>query len=141
MMPETALNIGGREYRVACNPGEEEQLQQAAALLDTEAQSLLKALGRVPETRMLLMSGLMLADRTTEIAIQAQALQKEAQSLKSRLREAEDRVATLSSQASAAGNGADTAEIEEARRTAEAAIATLEAATLRVERMAAERRA
>ena len=50
-------------------------------------------------------------------------------------------MATLSSQASAAGNGADAAEIEEARRTAEAAIATLEAATLRVERMAAERRA
>ena len=140
-MPEISLHIGGREYRVACNSGEEEQLQQAAALLDTEAQTLLKALGRVPETRMLLMSGLMLADRTTEIAIQAQSAQKDLEALKARLRAAEDRVATLSAQVSAAGDGEGPAEMEKARKTAEAAIATLEAATRRVEQLAAERQA
>ena len=138
-MPEVSLMIGGREYRVACEPGEEEQLQQASALLDTEAQTLVKALGRVPEVRMLLMSGLMLADRTTEIAVQAQAAQKEIAQMKARLNEAEERAATLSSQAN--GSSADDADVQEAREAAKAAIATLEAATRRVERLAEARRA
>lgn len=139
MMPEVKLTIGGREYRVACEPGEEEQLYQAGALLDNEAQTLVKALGRVPEVRMLLMSGLMLADRTTDIAIQAQAAQKELASMKSRLHDAEERAATLSSQAN--GSSADAADIQEAREAAKAAIATLEKATLRVERLAEARQA
>jgi len=63
-MPEVDIHIGGRVFQVACQEGEEHFLQSAAALLDNEAQSLADALGRVPETRMLLMAGLMLADKT-----------------------------------------------------------------------------
>lgn len=63
-MPEIEIRIGGRGFQVACQEGEEHFLQSAAALLDNEAQSLAEALGRVPETRMLLMAGLMLADKT-----------------------------------------------------------------------------
>lgn len=63
-MPEVEIHIGGRVFRVACQEGEEHFLQSAASLLDNEAQSLADALGRVPETRMLLMAGLMLADKT-----------------------------------------------------------------------------
>ncbi len=63
-MPDIDIRIGGRVFQVACQEGEEHFLQSAAALLDTEAQSLAEALGRVPEARMLLMAGLMLADKT-----------------------------------------------------------------------------
>lgn len=63
-MPEIDIEIGGRVFQVACQDGEQHFLQSAAQLLDNEAQSLADALGRVPETRMLLMAGLMLADKT-----------------------------------------------------------------------------
>jgi len=63
-MPEIDIHIGGRVFQVACQEGEEHFLQSAASLLDSEAQALAEAMGRVPESRMLLMAGLMLADKT-----------------------------------------------------------------------------
>ena len=63
-MPEIDIHIGGRVFQVACQEGEEHFVQSAAALLDNEAQALAEALGRVPEARMLLLAGLMQADKT-----------------------------------------------------------------------------
>jgi cell division protein ZapA len=62
-MPELKVLIGGREFEVACQEGEEHFLRAAAKLLDNEAQVLVSQIGRMPETRMLLMAGLMLADK------------------------------------------------------------------------------
>lgn len=62
-MPEVDIRIGGRSFTVACQEGEEDYLLSAAATLDAEAQVLVDQLGRVPESRMLLMAGLMLADK------------------------------------------------------------------------------
>lgn len=63
-MPEVQITIGGRSFEVACQEGEESFLQSAAALLDNEASTLVSQIGRLPEARMLLMAGLMLADKT-----------------------------------------------------------------------------
>ena len=59
-MPEVIINVGGRQFEVACQPGEEAYLQSAAKMLDAEAQVLSDNVGRIPENRMLLMAGLML---------------------------------------------------------------------------------
>jgi cell division protein ZapA len=63
-MSELEIHIGGRAFLVACQPGEEEFLKSAAAMLDAEAQPLVAQMGRLPESRMLLMAALMLADKT-----------------------------------------------------------------------------
>ena len=63
-MPEVTIEIGGRSFDVACQAGEEHYLQSAAKMLDEEAQVLNAQIGRIPEPRMLLMAGLMLADKT-----------------------------------------------------------------------------
>ncbi|NKB28160.1 MAG: cell division protein ZapA [Rhodobacteraceae bacterium] len=63
-MPEIQIIIGGREFEVACQEGEEHYLESAAQLLDGEASVLASQIGRMPESRMLLMAGLMLADKT-----------------------------------------------------------------------------
>lgn len=76
-MPEVEITIGGRTFEVACQEGEEKYLHSAAKMLDTEAQVLAEQVGRIPEARMLLMAGLMLADKTA--------------GLEDKLREAEDR--------------------------------------------------
>ena len=83
-MPQVEIAIGGRSFEVACQPGEEPFLRSAAELLDAEAASLSSQIGRMPEARMLLMAGLMLADKTA--------------GLEDRLREAEARIEALSAQ-------------------------------------------
>jgi cell division protein ZapA len=80
-MPQVEITIGGRHFEVACQPGEEPFLRYAAEMLDAEATSLSSQIGRMPEGRMLLMAGLMLADKTA--------------GLEERLREAEARIASL----------------------------------------------
>ncbi|MFT4148940.1 MAG: cell division protein ZapA [Paracoccaceae bacterium] len=62
-MPDVTINVGGRSFTVSCQPGEEHFLRSAAAILDAEAAPILSQMGRLPESRMLLMAGLMLADR------------------------------------------------------------------------------
>ena len=62
-MPEVPIQIGGRTFNVACQEGEEHFLHAAASLLDNEAKALMDQIGRLPESRMLLMAGLMLADK------------------------------------------------------------------------------
>lgn len=72
-MAEQRITIGGRDYEVACQPGEEHYLDAAAALLDAEASVLAEQIGRMPEARLLLMAGLMLADKTAGIEEQLRA--------------------------------------------------------------------
>ena len=62
-MPELKLSIGERDFEVACQEGEENFLTEAANLLNAESQKLVSQFGRLSESRMLLMAGLMLADR------------------------------------------------------------------------------
>ncbi|MDO5646828.1 cell division protein ZapA [Paracoccus sp. (in: a-proteobacteria)] len=62
-MAEVEFTIGHKEYRVGAADGEERLLQRAAAILNDEAQQILSQAGRVPEPRLLLLAGLMLADR------------------------------------------------------------------------------
>jgi len=66
-MPEVTIEIGGRDFEVACQAGEEPYLHAAAKMLDEEASVLSAQVGRVPEARMLLMAGLMLADKTADL--------------------------------------------------------------------------
>jgi len=66
-MPEVHITIGGRQFEVACQEGEESYLHSAAKMLDDEAQVLSDQVGRMPEARMLLMAGLLLADKTASV--------------------------------------------------------------------------
>ncbi|MEL6100615.1 MAG: cell division protein ZapA [Pseudomonadota bacterium] len=83
-MPEVTITIGGRDFEVACQEGEEQYLQTAAKMLDDEAKVLAEQVGRMPEARMLLMAGLMLADKTASVedkiaGVQAQLAEREAE--------------------------------------------------------------
>ena len=73
-MPDVDIMIGGRTFQVACQPGEEHFLLAAAKMLDAEAQPLVTQMGRLPESRMLLMASLMLADRMAAMDDELRAL-------------------------------------------------------------------
>ncbi|WP_323036603.1 cell division protein ZapA [Pararhodobacter sp.] len=76
-MPEETIEIGGKTFEVACQAGEEQYLQAAARMLDAEARTLIDQIGRLPEARMLLMSGLMLADKTAGAEDRVRLLEEE----------------------------------------------------------------
>lgn len=80
-MAEVEITVGGRSFMVACQEGEEHFLQTAAAMLNTEAQPLVTQMGRLPEARMLLMAGLMLADRTASVEDKLRVLQARVEEL------------------------------------------------------------
>ena len=84
-MPEVRITIGGREFDVSCQEGEDHFLRTAAQMLDTEAQSLVGQLGRMPEARMLLMAGLLLADRTAAMEDQIRSTEERAQAAEAAL--------------------------------------------------------
>ena len=64
-MPEVAIKIGDKKFTVTCQPGEESALEAAASLLNDEASFLVSEIGQLSEQKLLLMSGLMLADKMT----------------------------------------------------------------------------
>ncbi|MFC0281666.1 cell division protein ZapA [Falsigemmobacter intermedius] len=90
-MPELDLSIGGRVFRMSCQPGEEGHLRTAAAILDAEAAPLMSQAGRMPEARMLLMAGLMLADRLAGHEDQTAQARRRIEELEARLAELEAR--------------------------------------------------
>lgn len=90
-MPQVEIKIGGRSFEVACQDGEEQFLMSAAAMLDVEASALSTQIGRMPESRMLLMAGLLLADRTA-------GLEDKVRELESRASEAVAQLEMLQSQ-------------------------------------------
>jgi cell division protein ZapA len=92
-MPDLVIVIGGREFTVACQAGEEPYLQSAARMLDTEAVVVLGQIGRMPSDRMLLMAGLMLADKTAAFEDELKALHDQVATHEKALRSAEERLA------------------------------------------------
>ena len=60
-MSEVEISVGGRRYTIACNPGEEKEVQLASEILDKEADHIVKSVGKVSDIQLLLMSGLMIA--------------------------------------------------------------------------------
>ncbi len=88
-MPQVEIRIGGRAFDVACQDGEEHFLKSAAAMLDEEASALSSQVGRMPEARMLLMAGLMLADKTAGLQDRVNALEAAEAKLQSRVTELE----------------------------------------------------
>lgn len=75
-MAEVEFTIGHKEYRVGAADGEERLLQRAAQVLDNEARQILEQAGRVPEPRLLLLAGLMLADRFTTMEERAERAER-----------------------------------------------------------------
>lgn len=100
-MPEKEITIGGRGYRVAFDDGQEAALNTAAGFLNSQATTLLGAVGQLPESRMLLMSGLMLADQMLEHSKEMKALEDKIRATELRAERAEAEAAKTPAPAAA----------------------------------------
>src|SRR5438309_7367995 len=89
------LSIAGRVYQVACREGEEDNLRQAARLVDGKSREALSGLGTLSEARQFLFASLLLADQlidrqpgtatAPQPSVPDQALVTRAESLAARL--------------------------------------------------------
>ena len=116
-MPELILEIGGRVFEVACEPGQEASLERAGALLDAEAIRIGEA-GRSTEKRMLLIAGLMLADTMTAVQDQLRVTEE-------RLRQAEERVRIAEAKSAMLAANALKLETEASHKTSPSEVAAL----------------
>jgi cell division protein ZapA len=65
-MAEVELTIAGRNYRVACRAGEEDNLRAAGVLVDAKSKEAIAGLGTLSESRQLLFASLLLADQIVD---------------------------------------------------------------------------
>lgn len=65
-MPEVFVEISGRKYRMACEEGQESQLQALAARFDTMVDEFKGDFGEIGDTRLTVMAGLAVLDSLVE---------------------------------------------------------------------------
>jgi len=65
-----------------CPDGEEDHLRDLARLLDAEVQRIKRSVGSVGDIRILVMSGLMVADRLSEAIRRVEELEEQLRSLR-----------------------------------------------------------
>jgi cell division protein ZapA len=77
-MPELTVTINGREYQVACDDGQEEHLSKLARYVDTKMGELVGAVGQIGDARLLVMTGLLIADELSDAYQQLESIDVEA---------------------------------------------------------------
>ena len=65
-MGQALLVISGRSYRITCRDGDEDRITRLGDELAARADRLTASLGTMPETQLLAMTALMLADELSD---------------------------------------------------------------------------
>jgi cell division protein ZapA len=73
-MGQVAVTINGRSYEVACDDGQEDHLVRLASYIDKKMAELVTSVGQIGDTRLLVMSALLLADELSEAYSELAAL-------------------------------------------------------------------
>jgi cell division protein ZapA len=110
-MAQINVTINGRQFRMACENGEEARLTRLAEQLDGRIRQLRASFGEIGDTRLTVMAALALADELSEV--------------KERLRRLEPELATLQE--------ASVVSADHAQATQAAVVAALNAAAERIE--------
>ena len=76
-MASINANIAGRQFRLACEDGQEDHLQALARELDERIEGLRKKFGEIGDTRLTVMAGLMVSDELAEAARKLRRMEEE----------------------------------------------------------------
>ncbi|MGA7488094.1 MAG: cell division protein ZapA, partial [Xanthobacteraceae bacterium] len=76
-MSQVSVTINGRQFRMACEDGEEEHLVRLAEDLDARITRLRGRFGEIGDTRLTVMAALTLADELAEVKQKLQRLEPE----------------------------------------------------------------
>jgi len=81
-MATVNATIAGRQFRLACEDGQEEHLQMLAREMDERIEGLRKQFGEIGDTRLTVMAALMVADEMTEAARSMRRMEEELNALR-----------------------------------------------------------
>lgn len=108
-MGQVSVEVNGRTYLVGCEDGQEPRLAELAAEVDTQVRQVARDVGALGETRLILMGALLMADDLAEVKAQLEAVRSQLAHVRA-----------------------------EKGRVELAAVAALEAAAMRIERLSIE---
>ena len=81
-MPQVNVTINGRQFRMACESGEEARVTDLAEELDARIATLRARFGEIGDTRLTVMAALTLADQLSETKEKLQRLEPELATLR-----------------------------------------------------------
>jgi cell division protein ZapA len=80
-MPQVAVMINGKTYRMACEDGQEAHLLELAKTLDGHVSDLKGSFGEIGDQRLTVMAGIMMVDEVFELKKNIQRLENEVAAL------------------------------------------------------------
>jgi cell division protein ZapA len=105
-MAQVIANIAGRQFRLACEDGQEEHLQALAKDIDQRVIDLRRKFGEIGDTRLTVMAALMLEDELVEATQKMRRLEDEIAALQDARLVAGDRAKAASDAVVGAFNSA-----------------------------------
>ena len=80
-MPTVTVRINGKNYRMACENGQEDHLERLAKSFDGYVDSLKGEFGEIGDQRLTVMAGVMVTDEMLELKKTVERLTKEVEEL------------------------------------------------------------
>ena len=105
-MSKVSVTINGRQFRMACEDGQEGHLMELARDLDTRIEGLRTKFGEIGDTRLTVMAALTIADTLSETGQRIKHLEHELLALQRAHAQSADRDKTVQAAVAAALNAA-----------------------------------
>lgn len=105
-MAQVNVTINGRQFRIACDDGQEDHLQVLAKNLDQRIETLRGKFGEIGDTRLTVMAAITVADEFAEAAKRVRRLEEELTALQDARVVAADRARAAEAAVVAAFNSA-----------------------------------
>jgi cell division protein ZapA len=106
LMAHVNVLINGRQYRMACEDGQEDHLLQLATDFDRRIGKMREDFGQIGDMRLTVMAALMLADEFSDVSKRVARLEQEVSGLQDARVTASDRAQQTQAAISAALNAA-----------------------------------
>ncbi len=74
-MAQVDITINGRNYKVACDDGQEEHLSKLGSFVNGRVKELTDAVGQIGDSRLLVMASLLISDELAEAQRQVQEME------------------------------------------------------------------
>ncbi len=80
-MSQLDIQINGRSYNIACDDGQEAHLKKLADFFGGRVEEMTASLGQIGDARLMLMTGLMVADEMSDAFQEIESLKAEVAAL------------------------------------------------------------
>jgi cell division protein ZapA len=81
-MAQVTVTIDGKQYRMACDEGQEEHLMELASRFDQYVMHLKQSFGEIGDQRLTVMAGIMVMDELSELQRRMRGMESEIATLR-----------------------------------------------------------